>query len=254
MRYVISDIHGCYEEYRRLLEKIRFSDEDELYVLGDAVDRGPEPVKVLMDMMMRPNVIFILGNHEYMMQKVLGKLAVEVTEENVENHLTAEDLMDFSYWMQDGGGTTCEQFQKLPEDQQRELLDYLEDASIYEVADTEDTRYVLVHAGIHGFREDRPLEDYELGDFLFYRADYGTRYYASGCAGGCGGQNAGGRKTVLVTGHTPTMSIRSDGQPLVYAEKGHLAVDCGCVFGGKLAAVCLENGQVEYVDFEERQK
>lgn len=53
MRYVISDIHGCYEQYRLLLEKIRFSDNDELYVLGDAVDRGPEPIKVLQDMMRR---------------------------------------------------------------------------------------------------------------------------------------------------------------------------------------------------------
>ncbi len=53
MRYVISDIHGCYEQYRLLLEKIRFSDNDRLYVLGDAVDRGPEPIKVLQDMMRR---------------------------------------------------------------------------------------------------------------------------------------------------------------------------------------------------------
>lgn len=42
MRYIISDIHGCYAEYRELLEKICFSDADELYVLGDAMDRGSE--------------------------------------------------------------------------------------------------------------------------------------------------------------------------------------------------------------------
>ena len=63
MRYVIADIHGCYNEYRQLLEKIDFSQKDELYVLGDAVDRGPEPIKVLEDMMMRPNVIYMLGNN-----------------------------------------------------------------------------------------------------------------------------------------------------------------------------------------------
>ena len=44
MRYVIADIHGCYNEYRQLLEKIDFSQKVELYVLGDAVDRGPEPI------------------------------------------------------------------------------------------------------------------------------------------------------------------------------------------------------------------
>ena len=44
MIYFMSDIHGCYKEYMELLEKIHFSDEDELYVVGDVVDRGPEPV------------------------------------------------------------------------------------------------------------------------------------------------------------------------------------------------------------------
>ena len=35
MKYVIADIHGCYEEFMELLEKISFSEEDELFVLGD---------------------------------------------------------------------------------------------------------------------------------------------------------------------------------------------------------------------------
>lgn len=30
MKYVMSDIHGCYDEYMRMLELINFSDEDEL--------------------------------------------------------------------------------------------------------------------------------------------------------------------------------------------------------------------------------
>ena len=66
MNYVISDIHGCYREYQKLLEKIHFSDTDVLYLLGDMVDRGPEPVKVLQDVMLRSNVYPILGNHDYM--------------------------------------------------------------------------------------------------------------------------------------------------------------------------------------------
>lgn len=39
MIYVISDIHGCYDKYIKMLEKIRFSSEDTLYVLGDVLDR-----------------------------------------------------------------------------------------------------------------------------------------------------------------------------------------------------------------------
>ena len=40
MNYVISDIHGCYEQYIKLLDKIHFSERDTLYLLGDLVDRG----------------------------------------------------------------------------------------------------------------------------------------------------------------------------------------------------------------------
>ena len=42
MIYVMSDLHGCYEKYRAMLETIRFAEEDALYVLGDVLDRGPD--------------------------------------------------------------------------------------------------------------------------------------------------------------------------------------------------------------------
>ena len=60
MQYVIADIHGCYEEYMELIEKIGLSEEnDHLYILGDALDRGPEPMKTLLDIMNRRNVTLL---------------------------------------------------------------------------------------------------------------------------------------------------------------------------------------------------
>ena len=47
MTYVMSDLHGQYEKYRKLLDKIAFSDGDELYILGDVVDRGPQSAELL---------------------------------------------------------------------------------------------------------------------------------------------------------------------------------------------------------------
>lgn len=63
---MISDIHGCYDAYKKMLEKIRFSENDMLYVLGDVLDRGPHPIKIIQDLMGRPNVVCLAGNHEYM--------------------------------------------------------------------------------------------------------------------------------------------------------------------------------------------
>ena len=47
MLYAMSDLHGEYQKYLAMLEKIKFNQEDTLYLLGDLVDRGPEPVKIL---------------------------------------------------------------------------------------------------------------------------------------------------------------------------------------------------------------
>lgn len=91
-------------------EKIHFSEADELYVLGDVVDRGPEPVKVLQDMKKRTNVIFILGNHDFTMYSIMKKLAMEITQENYDSHLTEEYIQLLRLWLQDGGQSTMEKF------------------------------------------------------------------------------------------------------------------------------------------------
>lgn len=39
MIYVMSDIHGCYDKYQTMLEVIKFTADDTLYVLGDVPDR-----------------------------------------------------------------------------------------------------------------------------------------------------------------------------------------------------------------------
>ncbi len=64
MRYVISDIHGEYELFRSLLDKIGFSDADSLYVCGDIIDKGEGGLLLLRELSSRDNVYCILGNHE----------------------------------------------------------------------------------------------------------------------------------------------------------------------------------------------
>ena len=40
--YVISDLHGCLKEFEAMLEKIEFSEYDEMYIAGDVCDRGKD--------------------------------------------------------------------------------------------------------------------------------------------------------------------------------------------------------------------
>lgn len=241
MIYVVSDIHGCYAEYKELLEKINFSDEDELFVVGDVVDRGPEPMKVLQDMMLRTNVYPILGNHDYMALKVLKKLNVEIRDDNVETHLSQRDILDYFYWQKDGGEPTVRKFKELGKEEREDILEYMEDFSLYEEIELNGKQYVLVHADIHNFSENMDLDAYRISDFIFYRANYNVRYFSD-------------PNTYLITGHTPTILLNDNKKAAVFEKNGHIAIDCGCVYGFRLAAFCLDNGKITYVDAKKHEE
>ena len=235
MRYIIADIHGCYNEYINLLKKIKFTDKDTLYILGDVVDRGPEPIKILQDMMKRKNVVRFIGNHEFMMYTILKKLTVEITAENCENYLETDDILKYNQWIQNGGYNTAKQFSQLSQNEKANILNYLRNSSIYETIDYNNKEYILVHADLGEYSPDKALEDYELDELIDHRADYSKRYF----------QNA---NKYLITGHTPTLHSPDWEKAEVYEKNGHIAIDCGCVCGGRLAAYCIETGMATYVD------
>ena len=69
MIYVMSDIHGNRVKFDSIMEQIGLNAEDTLYVLGDIVDRGPDPIGILRQVMGMDNVKMLLGNHEHMMMQ-----------------------------------------------------------------------------------------------------------------------------------------------------------------------------------------
>lgn len=66
MRYAIGDIQGCAQELRALLARIRFSpDRDELWLVGDLVNRGPRSLEALRDVRaLGACATTVLGNHD----------------------------------------------------------------------------------------------------------------------------------------------------------------------------------------------
>ena len=64
--YAIGDIQGCYDEFSELLQLIRFSPErDKLWLVGDLVNRGPKSLKTLRLIYdLRDNIQTVLGNHD----------------------------------------------------------------------------------------------------------------------------------------------------------------------------------------------
>lgn len=71
MIYVLSDIHGQSRRFHSILSQIDLKDEDTLYILGDVIDRNPDGIRILREIISHPNMQMLLGNHEHMMLQSL---------------------------------------------------------------------------------------------------------------------------------------------------------------------------------------
>ncbi len=232
MDYAISDIHGEYNQFMRLLDKIRFSDSDTLYVIGDTIDRGPQPIKVLQFMMEQPNIIPIVGNHELMAITNLRLLMKEITGEMLDS-LSVSDYGLLTDWMFNGCESTLSDFRKLGNEERLDIMDYLEDFSTYEEVCTAGKNYLLVHAGLGNFSREKSMDDYTIDELVWERPDYTKRYFDD---------------VYVVTGHTPTQLIDDNPRPgYIYRNENHIAIDCGAfIEGGRLSAICLDTGEEYY--------
>ena len=79
-KFVIGDIHGCYDELMELIEMIGLTDEDWLISLGDIVDRGNKSKEVYEYFLNRPNSLVLMGNHERKHQNKILSYAQEIVK------------------------------------------------------------------------------------------------------------------------------------------------------------------------------
>lgn len=233
MIYVMSDLHGCYEKYIQMIEKIQLHSDDTVYILGDVIDRGDDGIKILLDMMQRSNVFPLLGNHEYMAYNVLQKFNVEITADNYDKHLDGVAMEMFENWMANGGITTCRAFSKLDSVARESVMEYLGEFELYEELEVNGNQFVLVHGGLVDFAEHKDLSEYGIHDMIWDRCDYERQYYPD---------------KYLVTGHTPTYNIDKAYKGKIYRKNNHIAIDCGAVYGGRLGCICLDTLEEFYVE------
>ena len=238
MLYACSDLHGRYDRYAALLEKLALRPlQDTLYVLGDSIDRGgPDGCGILLDMMRRPQIVPILGNHELYLALCLPWLMREVTRQRLAE-LDDGRLATLQEWIVNGGGPTLRALGALSLGERQTILAYVREMDLYAEAEAGGRKFVLTHAGLDHFAPDRPLEDYAPADFLFPRPDPARTFWTD---------------RYLVYGHTPTRLLRarlgsppSDG---ILRRGRQIAIDCGCGLGGKLGCLCLDTLEEIYIE------
>lgn len=226
MLYAISDLHGCYEKYEKMLERIGLCDTDTLYVLGDVIDRGTGGIKILLDMMRRPNVKPFIGNHESIALGVMKRYALSpdtaATLQNTRAHLL---------WMLCNGAPTERAFRALDKETQGELIRYIEAFSIYDEITAGGRKFHLSHT-LPEYDPERSIHDVSYLEFIHGEPDYEIAY---------------AEDTLFVSGHTPTQLIDPACKGKIYKKHNHIVIDCGAVFGNPLGCICLDTLEEFYV-------
>lgn len=154
-RWIIPDIHGCSKTLKALFEYyISPSKEDELYFLGDYIDRGPDS-KGVIDFIMSLQkqgfqVNLIKGNHEESAVKAC------MEERNLKSFMgIRERNKSKTAWKKYGGKEFMKSFGiKDLNDMPEKYIEWMDRQPSYIMLD----KYVLVHAGIN-FEAENPLED-----------------------------------------------------------------------------------------------
>jgi len=218
--YCISDIHGCYDEFMALLEKINFDPTvDAIYILGDVIDRGPDPLKCLQFVKKTNKIHLITGNHEQMM-------------------LDYYDQTETWNWRSNGGGRMRALLNNFRlsgyETEADALLSYVRSRPYFKTLKVGETRYFLSHAGLS---PTIPFSRQCPGDLLWSRAEFYEELSL--------------KTHTCIFGHTPTPYLHNDRSNFdVWFDprnKDKIGIDGGCVFGGRLNALRLDDHAVFYV-------
>lgn len=223
-RYVLSDPHGEYALFCKLLEKIKFSARDEMIICGDMLDKGSEPIRLAKLVFSMPNIRCIMGNHEYQFLKFYWSL-MQSSPEDFDEVLAKLQ----AYHRSDGHLLDWE------------TVDKLESLPLY----LEEQEFICVHAGIPLTEQKRlpPLSEVSVEQFIYDRNFKEPSVLPQGA------------KCVFF-GHTPTNYVENRDDIITYPKvpspkqvsdyyKIHL--DTGACMTGIMGCFCLDTLQSIYV-------
>ncbi|MDJ0902836.1 MAG: metallophosphoesterase family protein [Xenococcus sp. MO_188.B8] len=216
-RIIIGDVHGHYDTLIALLESVAPNTEDQVYFLGDLIDRGPKSAEVV-DFVMKNNYNCLRGNHEEMLLDVVGNGKVSVQL--------------YQGWLYSGGHATVTSYDsKIPQ----EHIDWLKGLPLY--MDLGDVW--LVHAGIS---PHIPLNQQTAEQFCWIREDFHaiTQPYFP--------------DKLIITGHTITFTFPGIQPGQLASGNGWLDIETGAYHqnSGWLTALDIDNQKVYQANTQDR--
>ena len=229
MTYVTGNLHGCYTKFMELLRQIKFRDRDVMYVLGDIVDIGDEPMELVCDLSMRYNVYTVAGEHDFRAVRMLAGFQKMLSAGNTTPD--AKFIAEMQEWIANGGQSTLDGYRGLDEEMKEGVIDYLSDLGLYEEITVGGKQYVLVHAGLGDLAEGG---EGDCAPEAFFDAP--VDFTAAAPMPG---------KTVIAA-HIPTSEIPGAEGGSIFRGDGIIALDCGAGRGGRIGCIRLEDGAEFY--------
>lgn len=268
--YAVGDLQGCFSELEALLDKVGFDpNQDQLWLAGDLVNRGPQSLEVLrFASALGDRVKAVLGNHD------LHLLAVAFGGARVKRKDTLDGIL------------------KAPD--RDELLDWLRHRPLCHY--DESLGYVMTHAGVppvwnlndtlnHAAEVEQVLRSRQCREY--FEAMYGN--YPDCWHRGLSGMDRLRAITNYLTrmrfctpdsqlefdskegleqcpeGFAPWFSYtRRDTTPVIFGhwaalegqvdKTGIHALDTGCVWGGRLTAMNLKTGELTSVNSQQHRQ
>ena len=234
---VIGDIHGCFYEFKALVEKIRKEYGKDTYIVsvGDTVDRGDyniETVKYCFSLKKEGNFIEVQSNHNLKFYRWLKGKNVKV-----------------SYGMQ----KTVDEFLSLSEEERevfrKEYIEYYESCPLYLIIKTEKEDVVVAHAGIKD--EMIGKVNKKIKDFVIYGETTG-RFTEKGFP-----ERLDWTKDRVLKPDSPKIVYGHVVYDEPYINNKCYGIDTGCVLGNKLTAYIptedrfiFEKARKQYFSFD----
>ena len=230
MTYVLSDIHGNLRRFESIMAQINLKPDDTLYILGDVIDRYPDGIKILRQIMQMPNAKMLIGNHEYMMLKAIGHCK-DVAEEKENTNWRQRKI-----WYRNGGMVTHEQLKHYRKDTRSDIFDFIWKLPTNLEVEVIGIEYKLVHAS--------PEENYMAN--YWHSEDYkDSREFAVWERWNETCPVPGGY--VLIFGHTPTCYFHNREPWSIWKSEKAIGIDCGGGFEyGRLSCLRLDDMQEFY--------
>ena len=163
------------------------------------------------------------------------KLLVPELSNGFLHKLSSQARQSFAEWTLNGGISTIQEFLKLPQEERRQVVEYIESFRLYGKKIINNGEYWLIHAGLEHFSESRRLEEYSVEELVWKRTDFDIAYF---------------KNITVVSGHTPTQNILGNSRPgYIFKKNHHIAIDCGAGGNnGRLAVICLDTGEEYYAE------